>query len=408
MTGLRFDRSITPRRSVGRLAGEMLLHPYLSLAEHALLPVYMPGVLETAWLGVEQEQVCGRIQRDAFSRAVSAWLAFSSRTQKANCSAPQLEPVPFGSLSRFVWPALHSKSQQCEEWIEPLTGMARHPQASGGGCWLRHAPKSVREVTVKQVSKYDTGHIVFANRCGAESACTGLAGQRFAAQSHAQPAARNLLFDLGCADYGRPMEKPKTMGGGIQPSLPLLQAIYRQGCIRFDGIWAWEARPKDPARWWKYVPNATRKVLRFTNRPVSLEGFFSALQQEARRDDFVVVKLDIDHPALEMAIVHEIAARKHLSSLIDELLFEYHVNLRMLSKSSTALAVQQATGMSNSTVREAVRLMQRLRERGIRSHFCESMLARTLVFTNSACFHMTALGHDRTCACRHRAFRVDS
>lgn len=228
---------------------------------------------------------------------------------------------------------------------------------------------------MKQVSKYDTGHIVFASKCAASSGCTALGGRRFAAQRPAAMpppsprAARNLLFDLGCADYGHELSKPKTMGGGIQPSLPLLQAIYRRGCVTFDGIWAWEAKPKNPAKWWKHVSNATRAILRFANKPVAIDEFFSTLRREARPEDFVVVKLDIDTPSLEMAMVHAIAEREDLYTLIDELFFEYHVSLRALGNSTAHEAVRVQDGMSDSTVSEAVRLMQRLRTRGVRSHF---------------------------------------
>ena len=219
---------------------------------------------------------------------------------------------------------------------------------------------------MKQVSKYDTGHIIFGSRCAAMgTGCTPLGGRRF----DVQPPARSLLFDLGCADFGRELSKPKTMGGGIQPSLPLLQAIYRQGCISFDGIWAWEARPKDPIKWWRNVPNATRRILKFMNHPVALDEFFGVLKQQARPEDFVVLKLDVDTPTLEMAMVRAIADREDIFPLIDELLFEYHVSLRSLANSTEAASVSAVMGMSNSTVNEAVQLMQRLRQRGIRAHF---------------------------------------
>lgn len=339
---------------------------------------YKSGAIEHSWENVVQHHACQLAQRDAFSERVHTWLAFAAKTQKelgASFESPAVDPRVSGNLSSFTWPAGgDSQEAACSEVIEPLTGMARHPLASGNGCWLRHLPQAEREVAkMKQVSKYDLGHIIFASRCAATRlGCTALAGRRFAAHRRLQrihPPARNLLFDLGCADYGRELSKPKTMGGGIQPSLPLLQAIYRQGCIAFDAIWAWEARPKDPLRWWRNVPNATRRILNFTNQPVSLDAFFETLKRQARPDDFVVVKLDIDTPALEMAMVRAIAEREDIYTLIDELLFEYHVSLRMLSNNTAAANVRAATGMSDSTVSEAVQMMQQLRQRGIRTHF---------------------------------------
>ena len=41
-------------------------------------------------------------------------------------------------------------------------------------------------------------------------------------------------------------------------------------------------------------------------------------------EDFVVVKLDIDTPAIEQTIIAVLAQRPDLAALIDELFFEYH------------------------------------------------------------------------------------
>ena len=105
------------------------------------------------------------------------------------------------------------------------------------------------------------------------------------------------------------------------------------------------------------------------NHPVALDEFFGVLKQQARPEDFVVLKLDVDTPTLEMAMVRAIADREDIFPLIDELLFEYHVSLRSLANSTEAASVSAVMGMSNSTVNEAVQLMQRLRQRGIRAHF---------------------------------------
>ena len=348
--------------------------------------VYAPGAAERVWDGVPQHRACEHAQRDAFSKVTRDWLNFSSlahTTLRAAAAIPPVDDRVAQSISRFVWPASGGESE-CNEVIEPLTGMARHPYASGTGCWLRHAPEAVRLVKMKQVTKYDIGHIIFASRCAAtRGECSALGGRRFGAVPSQRPP-RNLLFDLGCAKYGSPMNEKKIrlMGGGIQPSLPLLEAIYRRGCINFDGIWAWEASPMNPAAWWKRVPNATRKILTFHNRPVSADDFVSTLQREARPEDFVALKLDIDAPKLEDEIVRLLIERAELSELVDEMLFEFHVNLRHLADNKTTTINNDGTkclskkgetcvnhGMSSVTVAEAISTMQRLRSKGIRAHF---------------------------------------
>mmetsp|Transcript_45881 Transcript_45881/g.120307 ORF Transcript_45881/g.120307 Transcript_45881/m.120307 type:complete len:352 (-) Transcript_45881:329-1384(-) len=341
---------------------------------------YSSGTIELAWNGVAQEQVCALAQRDAFSTATQHWLSFSSNESTYSYAGTENLRVPAKVaplLSTFAWP-IDEARPACTEVIEPLTGMARHPRAGNTGCWLRRAPMNVRQVRAQETSKYDIGHIVFASRCAIDAnGCSTLAGRRFgmpqaAASSRQQQRLRrrNLLFDLlGCARYGAPMEKPTTMGGGIKPSLPLLEAIYRRSCIHFDGIWAWEASPMNPTTWWKRVPNATRRVLTFINRPVTAEEFLGTLEREATPGDFVVLKLDIDTPGLEDKVIHSVLGSRRLSSLIDELHYEYHVSLRLLGNSTAAKGLAAKLNMGPSTVDEALQTMRRLRARGIRSHF---------------------------------------
>ena len=43
-------------------------------------------------------------------------------------------------------------------------------------------------------------------------------------------------------------------------------------------------------------------------------------------DDFVVIKIDIDHPEIESAMIDEILNDPNVSKLIDELYYEHHVS----------------------------------------------------------------------------------
>ena len=137
----------------------------------------------------------------------------------------------------------------------------------------------------------------------------------------------------------------------------------------------------EPNAWWKRVPNETARILTFHNRPVSHDDFVSTLLRETQPEDFVAFKLDIDTPWLEEQIVASLLERTELSTRVDELLWEYHVDLqsffclrnpnlcaaRDTDRQTAARALLPER--SNSTVREAIDLMQRLRARGIRSHF---------------------------------------
>lgn len=89
------------------------------------------------------------------------------------------------------------------------------------------------------------------------------------------------------------------------------------------------------------------------------------LKAEVTHDDFVVVKLDIDTPAIEQTIIGALTQRPDLASLIDELYFEYHFGFDDINfgwGSSSKLP-------EHADVDTALATMHRLRELGIRAHF---------------------------------------
>ena len=91
-------------------------------------------------------------------------------------------------------------------------------------------------------------------------------------------------------------------------------------------------------------------------------SFLQMLQLEANPDDFVVVKLDIDTPAIEQTIIATITQRPDLAALIDELFFEYHFHFDGLNFGWGHVP-------ESISVDAALATMHRLRELGIRAHF---------------------------------------
>lgn len=221
---------------------------------------------------------------------------------------------------------------------------------------------------------------------------------------------RNKFFDLGCTTYGdwdgdpsRPLE-----ASGSGPSIPLFFSWYRENCVEFDDIYAWEGAHHRPAAWWRHVPPFLRPRralaalfpatlpasesklhntptssparvprIRFYNHyieeadlntsqfgPASAApdtSFLKVLPHAATKEDFVSVKLDIDGgPELEIA--YGIASRPELAELVDELFFEYHFQF-------DGNNFGWGDAVSHAAVDEAIKLMHHLRSLGIRSHF---------------------------------------
>ncbi len=135
----------------------------------------------------------------------------------------------------------------------------------------------------------------------------------------------------------------------------------------------------EPARrGWGELPGAIRAKVRFFNDFVvegeieQAEGpkgthpaasFLEILETVAKAspEDFVVVKVDIDTSAIELAIVEAIAERPEIAALIDELYFEYHFYFDGHNFGWG--------GHVSGDVDTAVSLMHRLRTLGIRAHF---------------------------------------
>ena len=102
-----------------------------------------------------------------------------------------------------------------------------------------------------------------------------------------------------------------------------------------------------------------------TTDPASALGL---LKEVATADDFVAIKIDIDGGP-ELEIVRQIVADESVAALIDELYFEYHFYFDGLNFgwATHARGEHHSSGMHD--VDDALRLMRRLRERGIRAHF---------------------------------------
>jgi hypothetical protein len=165
-------------------------------------------------------------------------------------------------------------------------------------------------------------------------------------------------------------------GGFISPSLPLFWKLYKDRCLEPDAIFCWELNKLvSSSDWWDDAGPEIRHKVRFFEVPV-LEGelhealagarnrksFLHMLKMVAKPDDFVVVKLDIDTPAIEQTIIATLTQRPDLAALIDELFFEYHFHFDGLNFGWGSLP-------ESISVDAALATMHRLRELGIRAHF---------------------------------------
>lgn len=338
--------------------------------------LYQPSAIELEWTAPQlgstilEEGICKVALRRSQMSAVADWLTFAEISRGQQLRAPtHNESV---AVSTFV------RRDGCKEYIEPLTGIARHPLSARVGCALqqsftrmpvsRRQPLGFERPAPGPPGKYHLGYLILANHCGA-------ADGSFCAQSRAYHSrGRNLLYDLGCSLFGSPMTRSDALylGNAHTSSLQHFLALYGQNCIDFDSIWAWEAEVTKPDVWWKPVPPTVRAKMHFYNVFLKDPSDFTAvLNATARPEDHVVVKLDIDAPELEKAIVDTILADPLLLGLIDEFFFEYHFHMDNPNGPWGATQTQNKTGRNwvPDTVDVALATMQRLRRAGVRAHF---------------------------------------
>lgn len=347
----------TPARRMEKLPRSEAIGAAANSSDHHARSkcAYAPGVVELPWaLKNATGQICEVARRPSQVAAVQSWLTFAAKANGAHPSDPNTSQR--AAVSSFTC------GGGCVEYIEPLHGFGRHPHAAVGcgqlGTLKDAAGHSWR---VTPISKYRTDYLILPNRCtGSSGSGGGSCGVR---------SGRNLLFDLGCGEYGSGNVDVTKLGtGGRDPSIPLFIAMFERNCINFDAIWGWEARQFEPRKWWMHVPQRVRERLTFINEPVNLTSAsaLGVLQTKARREDYVVLKIDIDAPELEQAIVSRILETPELARLIDELFFEYHYyapEMKMLR------ANVKMTRGSHERVDRAIARMQALRRLGIRSHF---------------------------------------
>ena len=155
-------------------------------------------------------------------------------------------------------------------------------------------------------------------------------------------------------------------------SLPLWINFYAARCIHFDRIYAWESKAYDAEAWWSTLTPSWRMKTSFYNvaidrePPTTPSTGMSVLQwvrESVVPDDFVVLKLDIDHSPTELSIMHTILQDARLLERIDELWFEYHFRF------DRGVEFGWKNTHFNKTVDDALALMRDLRMRGVRAHF---------------------------------------
>jgi hypothetical protein len=170
--------------------------------------------------------------------------------------------------------------------------------------------------------------------------------------------SRTILFDIGSSLYnGADSPTPSPSIGARW-----FYTYFQSKSLHFDRIVAFEYAQYLPRTYWSQIPDDIVGKLTFINVGVETSGKFhpwSILQHIAKPEDYVVIKLDIDTPELEMPLIKQVLNNASVSSLIDEMFFEMHV---------TVNEMQRYWGKPAGELKDTYELFTKLRQLGIRMH----------------------------------------
>lgn len=154
-------------------------------------------------------------------------------------------------------------------------------------------------------------------------------------------------------------------GKSNSPAIYITQ-LYSKFGFKFDHIYAYEITQTEPARVFERVPEELMNSYHWINVGVDAEpgaklNPFTTILNNFNRDDFVVVKLDIDTPDIEKKLAHQLKNSPELLDIIDIFYFEDHVMQEEL--------LPWWRGTVRGNVAESLDLMMSIRNMGVSSHY---------------------------------------
>ena len=225
-------------------------------------------------------------------------------------------------------------------YMEPLSGALRHPLA-----------------------------FCFGDAKNAGSGGVGVFNKSYILIPHASevltPGSMSYLFDIGAGVY-----HPKRDALSYSPTW--FAAQYRGRGIAFDRILSWEARLTAPKWQWAHVPAVDRHRTSWFNVPVtakkhSPDNPWTALRELCKPEDFVVIKLDIDAPGVELALVDQLLQDEDLLQLVDDFYFEHHTYGQPMVHMGWKGALERG-GRDPGMISDSYHLFAEFRNKGVRAH----------------------------------------
>ena len=292
---------------------------------------YHPSDVETSW-------------REEIATVKSNEPSWSDGCRKVRAEENQLRRVISGVQNHAAGQRRElSKHHLSSHEIEDCTGAKRRVYLEPLASFLRH-PLAICART-SDVDVLDKSYLLVPHL-----------------EEVTHPGSYKWLFDAGASTYNT------GLGGASQS---WFVDTYRARGIEFDRIIGWEAATTDPKTQWGDIPDDIKRKTSWYNIPASAtfghaDNPLTFIKELTKPQDYVVFKLDIDTPEVEVAIVKQIMNDTELHALIDEFYFEHHVAGSPMQWHGWGDLTGSETPLND--IQDSYDIFYYLREKGIRAH----------------------------------------
>mmetsp|Transcript_32118 Transcript_32118/g.91078 ORF Transcript_32118/g.91078 Transcript_32118/m.91078 type:complete len:402 (-) Transcript_32118:449-1654(-) len=296
-------------------------------------------------------------------KRLTSWTEAVKAANKA--SKPGMHGV-HGTFDPAIFSYFDIVTEDCrrmKSYIEPLAVALRHPLfpcfGSFGSC-LKTKGCGIYQSPERWAMIFDLNYLLLPFR------------EEMPKPPSLEAGRRGLFLDLGSTYYDINHNSKKVCGRYVcNDNLKWFVDSFRARNIEFDHIYGWEMETLDPKRYWSHVPADIKPKLHFYNVPCQSDPShpdnpWNHLRATARKDDYVVVKLDIDNNAIEVALIMQLLDDPQLAALIDELFWENHVGQHPMEYWGWGRLKSLPSGVS--TMKDSYSIFTRLRKLGIRAH----------------------------------------
>ena len=303
---------------------------------------YHSSKLEQTWVDNAHrwsDDFCSHM--DAFTKETHEWLATISALNHNKSSSAIDENIFSSFVSSYD---CNGKIVQKRTWIEPLSHGLRHPRAlCDGGA----------DLVDRDYLLLDSHDEFRSPATKRHELCGGCVGR----------SCQNIYVDLGASTWN-------TGGGG--PSQSWFYDSYKRHGIEFDRLLLWEANPTPAAAIFSDLPKDVWHKYQYFNWPASSNSSDASsplhiIKKIAKPGDFVVLKLDIDTPSVELPILRDLLNDPELLDLVDEFFFEYHVLFGPMNPAWFG-SENPNPRPTTETLADSYAVFRTLREKGVRAH----------------------------------------